>query len=176
MDLAFLITFWHSLIKKILISQTEPDFDMDIRDEVQEECSGFGPVKHIYVDKYVNFFLLPFIFMFPKSSSKVVGFNTVYFVEGKKIKTTSKTDVSVAIQGKSRNALSGSFRYMMLSYFCLHWNLYSLYCTSPPYMVHSQVNNVHYASWLLCVVSVPLSTTVTGKMVLFLLTFRPVEL
>ncbi|KAF8377193.1 hypothetical protein HHK36_030566 [Tetracentron sinense] len=32
-------------------TETDPDFDMDIKDEVQEECSNFGPVKHIYVDK-----------------------------------------------------------------------------------------------------------------------------
>ncbi|KAJ6798116.1 RNA-binding protein 39-like [Iris pallida] len=32
-------------------TETEPDFDLDIRDEVQDECSKFGPVKHIYVDK-----------------------------------------------------------------------------------------------------------------------------
>ncbi|KAI3838331.1 hypothetical protein MKX03_005459 [Papaver bracteatum] len=33
-------------------SETEPDFDLDIRDEVQEECSQFGPVRHCYVDKH----------------------------------------------------------------------------------------------------------------------------
>ncbi|KAF8411609.1 hypothetical protein HHK36_004166 [Tetracentron sinense] len=32
-------------------TETDPDFDMDIKEEVQEECSNFGPVKHIYVDK-----------------------------------------------------------------------------------------------------------------------------
>ncbi|KAJ6819965.1 RNA-binding protein 39-like [Iris pallida] len=32
-------------------TETEPDFDLDIRDEVQDECSKFGAVKHIYVDK-----------------------------------------------------------------------------------------------------------------------------
>jgi len=35
-------------------TETDPDFDLDIRDEVQEECSRFGPVKHIYVDKHSN--------------------------------------------------------------------------------------------------------------------------
>ncbi|XP_020246515.1 RNA-binding protein 39-like [Asparagus officinalis] len=33
-------------------TETDPDFDLDIRDEVQDECSKFGPVKHIYVDKH----------------------------------------------------------------------------------------------------------------------------
>ncbi|KAK9167037.1 hypothetical protein Scep_002228 [Stephania cephalantha] len=31
--------------------EMEPDFDIDIKEDVQEECSNFGPVKHIYVDK-----------------------------------------------------------------------------------------------------------------------------
>ncbi|KAL5210482.1 hypothetical protein ABZP36_006105 [Zizania latifolia] len=31
--------------------ETDPDFDLDIRDDVQEECSKFGQVKHIFVDK-----------------------------------------------------------------------------------------------------------------------------
>lgn len=29
----------------------EPDFDLDIKDDVQAECSKFGMLKHIYVDK-----------------------------------------------------------------------------------------------------------------------------
>lgn len=33
--------------------QTEPDFDLDIKEDVEEECSKYGRVKHIYVDKYV---------------------------------------------------------------------------------------------------------------------------
>ncbi|XP_068646809.1 uncharacterized protein [Aristolochia californica] len=31
--------------------ETEPDFDMEIKDDVLEECSKFGMVNHIYVDK-----------------------------------------------------------------------------------------------------------------------------
>ncbi|EER92836.1 hypothetical protein BDA96_01G534000 [Sorghum bicolor] len=31
--------------------ETDPDFDLDIRDDVQEECSKFGQLKHIFVDK-----------------------------------------------------------------------------------------------------------------------------
>ncbi|KAF0914636.1 hypothetical protein E2562_030699 [Oryza meyeriana var. granulata] len=31
--------------------ETDPDFDLDIKDDVQEECSKFGQVKHIFVDK-----------------------------------------------------------------------------------------------------------------------------
>ncbi|XP_030461907.1 uncharacterized protein LOC115681934 [Syzygium oleosum] len=32
-------------------TETEPDFDLDIKEDVEEECSKFGRVKHIYVDK-----------------------------------------------------------------------------------------------------------------------------
>ncbi|CAI0407979.1 unnamed protein product [Linum tenue] len=32
-------------------SETEPDFDLDIKDDVQEECSKFGTLNHIFVDK-----------------------------------------------------------------------------------------------------------------------------
>ncbi|PWA62369.1 splicing factor, CC1-like protein [Artemisia annua] len=32
-------------------TEVEPDFDLDIKDDVEEECSNFGKVKHIYVDK-----------------------------------------------------------------------------------------------------------------------------
>jgi len=31
--------------------ETDPDFDLDIRDDVQEECSKFGQLRHIFVDK-----------------------------------------------------------------------------------------------------------------------------
>ncbi|XP_073011804.1 uncharacterized protein [Typha latifolia] len=32
-------------------AETEPAFELDIEEDVQEECSKFGIVKHIYVDK-----------------------------------------------------------------------------------------------------------------------------
>ncbi|KAL5561236.1 hypothetical protein UlMin_030983 [Ulmus minor] len=32
-------------------SETEPDFDLDIKEDVQEECSKFGNLKHIHVEK-----------------------------------------------------------------------------------------------------------------------------
>ncbi|KAE9610253.1 putative splicing factor, RBM39, splicing factor RBM39, linker [Lupinus albus] len=32
-------------------TETEPDFDLDIKEDVEEECSKYGRVKHIYVDK-----------------------------------------------------------------------------------------------------------------------------
>ncbi|KAE8696248.1 ribonuclease P protein subunit p25-like protein-like [Hibiscus syriacus] len=32
-------------------TETEPDFDMEIKEDVEEECSKYGRVKHIYVDK-----------------------------------------------------------------------------------------------------------------------------
>ncbi|CAN6323882.1 unnamed protein product [Urochloa humidicola] len=37
--------------------ETDPDFDLDIKDDVQEECSKFGAVKHIFVDKYTAGFV-----------------------------------------------------------------------------------------------------------------------
>ncbi|KAI3853188.1 hypothetical protein MKX03_037417, partial [Papaver bracteatum] len=33
-------------------SETKPDFDLDIKDDAQDEVSKFGIVKHIFVDKY----------------------------------------------------------------------------------------------------------------------------
>jgi len=32
-------------------TETDPEFDLDIKEDVQEECSKYGRVKHIYVDK-----------------------------------------------------------------------------------------------------------------------------
>ncbi|KAK9677526.1 hypothetical protein RND81_11G149300 [Saponaria officinalis] len=32
--------------------ETEPDFDLDIKDDVQDECAKFGSLKHIFVDKF----------------------------------------------------------------------------------------------------------------------------
>ncbi|XXG40380.1 hypothetical protein AAC387_Pa01g1112 [Persea americana] len=32
-------------------NETEPDFDLDIKEDVQDECSKFGTVKHIFVEK-----------------------------------------------------------------------------------------------------------------------------
>ncbi|KAL3722734.1 hypothetical protein ACJRO7_035014 [Eucalyptus globulus] len=31
--------------------ETEPDFELDIKEDVQEECSKFGNLRHIFVDK-----------------------------------------------------------------------------------------------------------------------------
>ncbi|KAM0949823.1 putative RNA recognition motif domain, splicing factor, RBM39, splicing factor RBM39, linker [Dioscorea sansibarensis] len=31
--------------------ETQPDFDIDIKEDVRDECSKFGTVKHIFVDK-----------------------------------------------------------------------------------------------------------------------------
>ncbi|KAG9147481.1 hypothetical protein Leryth_007291 [Lithospermum erythrorhizon] len=45
--------------------ETEPDFDLDIKEDVQDECSKFGTLKHIYVDKnseglvYLRFEITP---------------------------------------------------------------------------------------------------------------------
>uniref|UniRef100_A0A1D1ZLE7 RNA-binding protein 39 n=2 Tax=Anthurium amnicola TaxID=1678845 RepID=A0A1D1ZLE7_9ARAE len=33
-------------------TETDPEFDLDIKEDVQEECSKFGQLNHIYVDKY----------------------------------------------------------------------------------------------------------------------------
>ncbi|XP_042446095.1 RNA-binding protein 39-like [Zingiber officinale] len=35
-------------------TETEPDFELDIKEDVQEECSKYGRVKHIFVDKNSN--------------------------------------------------------------------------------------------------------------------------
>ncbi|KAH7861784.1 hypothetical protein Vadar_030869 [Vaccinium darrowii] len=35
------------------ITQTDLEFDLDIKEDVQEECSKYGRMKHIYVDKMV---------------------------------------------------------------------------------------------------------------------------
>ncbi|XP_062178153.1 uncharacterized protein LOC133882928 isoform X2 [Alnus glutinosa] len=32
--------------------ETEPDFDLDIKEDVQEECLKFGKLKHIFVEKH----------------------------------------------------------------------------------------------------------------------------
>ncbi|KAL9329719.1 hypothetical protein ACSQ67_004722 [Phaseolus vulgaris] len=32
-------------------TESEPDFDIDIKEDVEEECSKYGRVKHIFVDK-----------------------------------------------------------------------------------------------------------------------------
>ncbi|XP_047151146.1 RNA-binding protein 39-like isoform X2 [Vigna umbellata] len=41
-------------------TETEPDFDLDIKEDVEEECSKYGRVKHIYVDKSAGFVYLQF--------------------------------------------------------------------------------------------------------------------
>ncbi|GKV25240.1 hypothetical protein SLEP1_g34704 [Rubroshorea leprosula] len=33
-------------------TETEPDFDLDIKEDVEEECNKYGRVIHIYVDKH----------------------------------------------------------------------------------------------------------------------------
>ncbi|XP_057542098.1 uncharacterized protein LOC130820660 [Amaranthus tricolor] len=33
-------------------TETDPEFDLDIKEDVGEECSKFGRVRHIYVDKH----------------------------------------------------------------------------------------------------------------------------
>lgn len=35
----------------ISLLQTEPDFDLDIKEDVQEECLKFGKLNHIFVEK-----------------------------------------------------------------------------------------------------------------------------
>ncbi len=42
----------HILLMTEFCRETEPDWDLDIKEDVQEECSKYGPVKHIYVDKH----------------------------------------------------------------------------------------------------------------------------
>ncbi|XP_021713961.1 RNA-binding protein 39-like [Chenopodium quinoa] len=33
-------------------TETDPEFDLDIKEDVEDECSKFGRVRHIYVDKH----------------------------------------------------------------------------------------------------------------------------
>ncbi|OMO55905.1 hypothetical protein CCACVL1_26916 [Corchorus capsularis] len=41
------------LLKNMFDAATEePDFDLDIKEDVEEECSKYGRVRHIYVDKH----------------------------------------------------------------------------------------------------------------------------
>lgn len=35
--------------------QTYEEFDVDIKEDVEGECSKFGKLKHIFVEKYVQF-------------------------------------------------------------------------------------------------------------------------
>lgn len=37
--------------------ETEPDFDLDIKEDVQDECKKFGALKHIFVDKNTEGFV-----------------------------------------------------------------------------------------------------------------------
>ncbi|KAH9605743.1 hypothetical protein KSS87_003499, partial [Heliosperma pusillum] len=37
---------------QLVPSITDPEFDLDIKEDVEEECSKFGRVRHIYVDKH----------------------------------------------------------------------------------------------------------------------------
>ncbi|KAA8530979.1 hypothetical protein F0562_005654 [Nyssa sinensis] len=32
-------------------TETDPEYDLEIKDDVKDECSNFGRVKHIYADK-----------------------------------------------------------------------------------------------------------------------------
>ncbi|RHN43054.1 putative splicing factor, RBM39, splicing factor RBM39, linker [Medicago truncatula] len=41
-------------------TEIEPDFDIDIKEDVEEECSKYGRVMHIYVDKSAGFVYLQF--------------------------------------------------------------------------------------------------------------------
>lgn len=39
------------------VEQMEPDFDLDIKEDVQDECSKYGTVKHIFVDRNTTGFV-----------------------------------------------------------------------------------------------------------------------
>lgn len=51
--LVYLYLLVPSCLMFYIFMQTDPDFDMDIKDDVEEECSKYGRVKHIYVDRWV---------------------------------------------------------------------------------------------------------------------------
>ena len=39
------------VFNSVAVLQMDPEFDLDIKEDVQEECSNYGRVKHIHVDK-----------------------------------------------------------------------------------------------------------------------------
>ncbi len=41
----------YTVLMFYIFMQTDPEFDMDIKEDVEEECSKYGRVKHIYVDR-----------------------------------------------------------------------------------------------------------------------------
>lgn len=47
----FIVPLLLFVLYDIVSLQTEPNFDLDIKEDVQEECSKFGNLRHIYVDK-----------------------------------------------------------------------------------------------------------------------------
>lgn len=40
-----------NFLNDLMLLQTEPDFDLDIKEDVQDECSKFGTLEHIFVEK-----------------------------------------------------------------------------------------------------------------------------
>lgn len=40
-----------NIINGTIVFQEDPEFDLDIKDDVHEECSKYGRVLHIHVDK-----------------------------------------------------------------------------------------------------------------------------
>ena len=42
----------HILSDCTLCSESEPSWESDIRDDVLEECSQYGAVLHVFVDKF----------------------------------------------------------------------------------------------------------------------------
>ncbi|KAG5526830.1 hypothetical protein RHGRI_032933 [Rhododendron griersonianum] len=53
--------------------ETEPDFDLDIEEDVRDECSKFGALKHIYVDKLVSMNTAGFVYLHFEKTQSAIG-------------------------------------------------------------------------------------------------------
>lgn len=49
--ISYIIMLWACRNDSITFRETEPDWHLDIQDDVLEECNKYGNVVHIYVDK-----------------------------------------------------------------------------------------------------------------------------
>lgn len=49
--LVFFVASSYNILMFKIFMQMDPDYDMDIKEDVEEECSKYGRVRHAYVDK-----------------------------------------------------------------------------------------------------------------------------
>lgn len=60
-------------------TETDPNFHLDIKEDVKEECEKFGPVKHIAVDKNSQGFVFVKFTMLTSASNAVQSLNKRWF-------------------------------------------------------------------------------------------------